>query len=107
VTESPVTGDLVAYNGSSIDIAFKQYSCWTGAATWGYGTGYIDVHLDKTSNWTLTGDSKVDTFKDEDTSLSNVFSEGYSIYYNSSAKGNSWIKGTVKLNGGGKLRPMK
>lgn len=107
ISESPITGDLVAYNGSTIDIAFKHRSSWTGAAKWGYGSASIDVHLDASSNWTLTGDSKLDTFRNADKNLENVFSEGYSIYYNASAEGNSWITGTVKLKGGGKLRPVK
>jgi hypothetical protein len=107
VTESPITGDLIAYNGSTINIKFSQFSSWAGAARWGYGTAYVDVSLDQSSNWTLTGDSKVNVLRDSNTHLTNIFSQGHSISYNSSAKGNSWLDHrTIRLSGGGLLKPM-
>lgn len=107
VTESDITGDLVAYNGSLIDITFSDYSTWTGAAIWGYDTAHIAVHLDRTSNWTLTADSKLDNFTSSLSTVENVFSNGFNVYYNSSSPVNGWLNnGTIVLNGGGKVTPL-
>ena len=66
--------------------------------------GSISLSLSGDSTWSLTGNSYLTTFSDDDTTLSNIQSNGYNIYYKSSA--NSWLNGaTVALNGGGKLIP--
>ena len=66
--------------------------------------GSISLSLSSDSTWSLTGNSYLTTFSDDDTTLSNIQSNGYNIYYKSSA--NSWLNGaTVALNGGGKLIP--
>ena len=66
--------------------------------------GSISLSLSGDSTWSLTGNSYLTTFSDDDTTLSNIQSNGYNIYYKSSA--NSWLNGaTIVLNGGGKLIP--
>ena len=66
--------------------------------------GSISLSLSGDSTWSLTGNSYLTTFSDDDTTLSNIQSNGYNIYYKSSA--NSWLNGaTIALNGGGKLIP--
>ena len=64
----------------------------------------VSLSLSSDSTWSLTGNSYLTTFTDSDTSLSNIQSNGYNIYYKSSS--NSWLNGaTITLNGGGKLIP--
>jgi len=66
--------------------------------------GSISLSLSGDSTWSLTGNSYLTTFSDDDTTLSNIQSNGYNIYYKSSV--NSWLNGaTIALNGGGKLIP--
>jgi len=108
VAESDLTGDLVAYNSSSISFSLGSYSSWTGAAYSGYKTAYFAVSLDTTSKWTLTKDTTLTNFTNTDTTLSNIISNGHSIYYDPCSEANKWLKGgTKKLPGGGKVAPTK
>ncbi|KAJ5925357.1 hypothetical protein N7454_007996 [Penicillium verhagenii] len=105
VTESDLTGDLVAYNGSSIAWSLADYSTWTGAAYSGYGDAIFGVTIDATSTWTLTADTTLQNFTDSETSLKNIHSQGHTLYYNSTV--NTWLEGkTVKLSGGGSAKPI-
>ncbi|KAH6989296.1 hypothetical protein BKA56DRAFT_710686 [Ilyonectria sp. MPI-CAGE-AT-0026] len=107
VVDSALTGDLVAYNGSSISWALKSYSSWTGAAYSGYGAASFDVALDRTSNWTMTKSTTVQNLTDTDSTLSNIHSNGHTLYYNASATKSRWLKGrTIKLSGGGHAKPI-
>lgn len=108
VSESTLKGDIVAYNGSSITWSLTEYSEWTGAARLGgkSGSATFSISVDESSTWTLTEDVHLQSFKNGDSSLSNIKSQGHSIYYNPSNPKNSWLKKkTVSLSGGGKLRP--
>ncbi|PYI04690.1 hypothetical protein BO78DRAFT_431175 [Aspergillus sclerotiicarbonarius CBS 121057] len=106
VSESDLAGDLVAYNGSRISWSLTDYSSWTGTAYSGYGTSCFAVSLDATSTWTLTNDTVVNNFTDSDTTLSNVDSAGYTLFYDSSASSNQWLNGTTKkISGGGYVKP--
>ncbi|KAJ5720070.1 hypothetical protein N7493_006948 [Penicillium malachiteum] len=105
VTESDLTGDLVAYNGSSINWCLGKHSSWTGYAYSGYGDASFDVTLDSTSTWTLTGDTTVQNLTDSRSSLTNIHSQGYTLYYNASVS--TWLDGkTVSLPGGGSAEPI-
>lgn len=106
VEQSSLTGDLVAYNQSSISWALTNYSSWVGSAYSGYNESYLAVSLDKTSNWTLSRETYLTNFTDSDTTVRNVFSQGYNLYYDARSPANDWLKKkTVVLNGGGKLAP--
>lgn len=106
VAESSLNGDLVSYNQSYIFWNLTSYSSWMGAAYSGYGVAFVDVELDANSNWTLTADSYVQNLTDADSHLANIFSAGYTVYYNSSALSNNWLANrTVMLSGGGSVTP--
>lgn len=106
VAESSLDGDLVPYNQSYILWNLSSYSSWTGAAYSGYGAASVDVGLDATSNWTLTADSYVQNLTDADSTLANIFSAGYTVYYNKSASSNDWLANrTITLSGGGSVTP--
>lgn len=108
VLDSSLSGDLIAYNKSSISLSLKQYSNWRGAVRVGYKSASFGVTLDANSKWTLTADTTLQNFTNSDTSNTNIQSHGYNIYYNSSAFASKWLKSrTVKLPGGGKLVPIK
>lgn len=106
VEESALYGDLVVYNSSSISWSLVSHSSWIGAAYSGYGRGYFNVHLDRTSSWKLTKTTTLQNFTNEDTSFSNINSQGFNIYYNASAGLNGYLRGkTFALAGGGKAIP--
>jgi hypothetical protein len=106
VEECTLVGDLVAYNSSSISWSLSSHSSWTGAAYSGFGQAYFDVSLDRTSSWTLTKTTSLQNFTDDDTTFSNIKSQGFDIYYNASAAGNKYLGGkTIALTGGGKAIP--
>ncbi|KAJ5646286.1 hypothetical protein N7490_002658 [Penicillium lividum] len=105
VTESDLTGDLVAYNGSTIAWSLGEYSSWTGSAYSGYGDVTFGVSLDATSSWTLTADTVLQNFTDSLTTLKNIHSQGHTLYYNSTV--NTWLEGkTISLPGGGSAKPI-
>lgn len=106
VYESALSGDLVAYNGSTIDLSLQQYSSWKGKAYSGYGTSYVAVHLDASSTWTLTGNTTLQNFTNTNTTLDNIYSNGFNICYNDSSVANDWLNSsTIDLQGGGKATP--
>jgi len=107
VAECDLTGDLVAFNSSTISWSLTFYSSWTGTAYSGYGDAFFNVHLDGTSKWTLTNDTSVQNFTSVNTTLDNIDSAGFNVYYNSSAVLNGWLGGeTIALTGGGSAKPM-
>jgi len=106
VAESQLAGDLVAYNSSSISFALSSHSSWTGAAYPGYGKGYFAVSLDSSSTWTLTKDTYLQNFTNSDRKMSNIVSNGHSIYYDKSSKANAYLNGkSISLAGGGAVKP--
>lgn len=97
----------MAYNGSTVNLTLTEHSSWTGAAIWGYGNASIAVHLDKTSNWTLTADSTVQNLTIASGDLSQIFSNGFNLFYDNTASANTWLKNqTMFIQGGGKLAPI-
>ena len=69
----------------------------------------VDITFDKTSTWTLTGDSYINTLTIQNGKISrlsrSIKSNGHDIYYNANL--NEWLNGkTIRLSGGGKLIPV-
>ncbi|CAK7212524.1 hypothetical protein SEUCBS140593_001532 [Sporothrix eucalyptigena] len=107
VKSSNLTGDLVAYNSSYISWSLQDYSAWTGKAYAGFGDASFDVALDRHSTWTLTDTTTVQNLTDTDSTLSNIYSNGHTLYYNASAVLSQWLNGsTVALSGGGSAVPL-
>ena len=66
----------------------------------------VNLSLDSSSKWVVTGDSYVTTLTLENNDLSLIEDNGYTIYYDASA--NSWLNGqTINLSNGGTLTPIK
>ena len=65
------------------------------------------VILDGSSIWTVTEDTYVGILLNTDTSFSNMVSNGFTVYYDSSLEGNAWLDGkSYALSGGGYLVPI-
>lgn len=107
IAESTLVGDLVSYNGSSINWNLTGYSSWTGAAYSCYGVAYVNVYLDSTSTWVMTNDTTLNKLVSGDLELANVKSGGYNLYYKNDESENAWLDGkTLDLAGGGKVIPL-
>lgn len=66
----------------------------------------VNLSLDSSSKWIVTGDSYVTTLTLENNDLSLIEDNGHTIYYDASA--NSWLNGqTITLSNGGTLTPIK
>lgn len=66
----------------------------------------VNLSLDSSSKWVVTGDSYVTTLTLENNDLSLIEDNGYTIYYDASA--NSWLNGqTITLSNGGTLTSIK
>ena len=68
-------------------------------------TGSVSVSLDSTSVWNVTADSYVSSISSAKSDFSNIKSNGYTIYYDSSVCTSLGGK-TIALTDGGKLAPM-
>ena len=98
VLDSISTAVLSLKNGSSLQGAIDSANTAESAA----------LSLDKSSTWTVTGNSYLTSLTDGDSTLSNISSNGFTVYYDSANSANSWLGGkTVSLTGGGKLVPLK
>ncbi|KAJ5389287.1 uncharacterized protein N7496_000355 [Penicillium cataractarum] len=107
VEDSTLTGDLVAFNGSTLGLHLTDNSFWTGKGYIGYGSADLGVVLDASSVWNLTGDTALLNLTNAVTTFSNIRSNGFSITYNASAPANRPLRSrTFKLEGGGTVSPM-
>lgn len=109
VSYSSLRGDLVAYMGGHIVWALHTASIWTGG-TYPVNmmnvTSSVDVVISQDSEWRLTHKSRVQNLFSDDTSLSNIASNGFNITYQLDAPLNSWLGGrTIPLQGGGFAAP--
>ncbi|KAJ9133453.1 hypothetical protein NKR23_g10780 [Pleurostoma richardsiae] len=109
ISYSNLQGDLVAYLGGWITWILRTGSIWTGGTypvDFGGSVSGVDVLIATDCQWNLAHDSQVQNFWDEDSTLSNVFGNGFSIHYNTSAPLNGWLAGrTLPLQGGGTVLP--
>ena len=98
-----LTGDITVDNISTATLKLKS-STLTGTINSANSAKAVNVSLNGSSTWNVTGDSYVTklTLKNNDTSL--IKDNGHTIYYDASA--NSWLNGqTITLSNGGKLTP--
>lgn len=102
-----LVGDINCDNISKVSLSLIDGSTLNGAIDTA-NTGDVTVSLDATSSWTVTKDSYVSAITDKSESLTNIISNGHTIYYDSSNSNNSWLNGkTITLSDGGTLTPMK
>ncbi|MFA0823772.1 MAG: hypothetical protein ACC612_12910 [Methanomethylovorans sp.] len=102
-----LNGNITCDNVSSISVTLQNDTTLTGAIDAENTAGMMALDLDSSSTWNVTGTSYLTSLTDEDSALSNINDNGYTIYYDSSNSANSWLDGkTYDLNGGGKLTPI-
>ena len=100
-------GDITCDSISTAAIVLSSGSSLTGAIDTA-DTGNVTISLDDTSIWNVTGNSYITVITDSLSDLSNIKSNGYTVYYDSSNSANEWLNcETITLSGGGKLMPMQ
>ena len=106
VSNQTIAGDVTADGNSSLKLVLRDKTYFKGALNKDKTARAVSVSLDKEAVWDVTGTSYVTAFTDEDTTLANVHSNGYDIYYNGDIPDNAWLKKAVRdLPGGGRLLP--
>lgn len=106
--DQDLTGDIILDEKSSINI-FLNNTNYKGKINNANASKKVNIVLDKTTKWELTGDSYISvlTLHNGKTSRlkTQIDSNGYDIYYDRDQ--NDWLDGqTIKLPGGGKLKPI-
>ena len=106
-TESQhLKGSLIADGNSKIALSLLTNSDLDGAVNSDNKAKSITVNVDKTSTWTLSGDSHVTTLTADisDNAVTNITGNGHTLYYKTSE--NKTLEGkTFALHNGGSLKP--
>lgn len=103
-----LSGDIFADSISSVKVNLTQQSSLEGAINKNNTAKMAVLNIDATSSWNVTADSYVNSFIDADQTLSNVKTNGHTIYYDANIKDNGWLGGEVhQLADGGKIEPLK
>ena len=77
-----IEGDIIIDNISTLDLSLKEGSEYIGKINNDNSAKSIKLTIDNSSKITLTGDTYVTSFEDEDTSYSNINFNGYKLYVN-------------------------
>lgn len=105
--DEKLEGDISADNISTISITLKN-STLKGTINGDNSAKSVTISLDSSSKWTVTGTSYITSITDDDKTLSNIISNGNTIYYDSTNSENSWLNGkTIELEDGGILKPVE
>jgi len=80
-----ISGDIIVDSISTLELSLKNGSSYEGKINNENTAKSISMSLDSTSTLTLTGDTYVTSFEDEDTSYSNINFNGYKLYVNGTA----------------------
>lgn len=104
-TNQTLNGNISVDNISTSSFVLKS-STLTSTINSENNAKEVNLSLDSSSKWVVTGDSYVTTLTLENNDLSLIEDNGYTIYYDASA--NSWLNGqTITLSNGGTLTPIK
>ncbi len=104
-TNQTLNGNISVDNISTASFVLKS-STLTSMINSENNAKEVNLSLDSSSKWVVTGDSYVTTLTLENNDLSLIEDNGHTIYYDASA--NSWLNGqTITLSNGGTLTPMK
>lgn len=104
-TNQTLNGNISVDNISTASFVLKS-STLTSMINSENNAKEVNLSLDSSSKWVVTGDSYVTTLTLENNDLSLIEDNGHTIYYDASA--NSWLNGqTITLSNGGTITPMK
>ncbi len=81
-SKQTMEGDITVDDISTLDLTMSENSSFTGTINSSGDAGEVNVTLDDTSTWTLTGDSYVTSFTGD---VSQITANGYHLYVNGSA----------------------
>ena len=97
-------GDVVCDKVSTMAIRLLGKTELTGAINADDTAKEIALELDAKSVWNVTETSYLTALTDADSELTNIHSNGHTVYYDATAKASGWLKGkTYPLAGGGQL----
>ncbi|MDU1115192.1 MAG: hypothetical protein E7J99_03170 [Clostridium butyricum] len=100
-------GEITVDNISSAHINLSS-STLTSTINTANTAKEVNLKLDESSIWNVTGTSYISSLSDDDATLSNIKDNGNTIYYDINNADNTWLNGeTVELNDGGKLVPIE
>ena len=103
-----LSGDLTCDDLSTIKASLRNGTILKGSIDADGKGKFVSLKIDASSIWDVTGTSYLTVLYDDDASLSNIHGNGFSIYYDSSQKSNSWLGAkTYSLVDGGDLKPMQ
>jgi len=81
-SQQKLSGKITVDSISSLNLSLTNGTTYEGSINTDGAAGTVNVTLDSSSTWTLTGDSYVTTF---DGNTANVISNGYHLYVNGAA----------------------
>lgn len=97
---------VLSVGEGSLALVLTEGSNFTGTVAAGVSQT-VSVSLDASSVWQLSDNTSVGALTDADASLSNIHSNGFTLYYNASLEANEWLNGSAfPLAGGGALVPQ-
>jgi hypothetical protein len=101
-----LNGTIICDKISTVTLTLKNNTTLKGHINAEHTAKTVTLSLDQTSIWEVAGNSYLTSITDEDASLANIHSNGYTVYYNASSSTNSWLGSkTFDLTGGGHLVP--
>ncbi|WP_094604889.1 hypothetical protein SPSIL_018400 [Sporomusa silvacetica DSM 10669] len=103
-----LAGDILVNSISTITVNLTQNTTLCGAINKDKTAKMVTLNMDANSSWDVTDDSYVTIFSNADQTLSNIKTNGHTIYYNANETENSWLRGeTHYFVDGGKIEPLK
>lgn len=103
-----MTGNFVFDDNINATINADNSSYINGQINGDNKASEVVLDLVGASQWDVAGDSYISVINPTLHSFNNINSNGYNVYYDKDDVRNSWLNGQqYKLNGGGKLVPMK
>jgi hypothetical protein len=109
IAESDIAGDIDfrGTNSQTVFVRIIDHSSWAGAFVGHPLSSHAVVIVDKGSKWIVTGNSFVSGLWSDDQELKNIYSEGYTVWYDGCAFSNQYLhKKIFDLPGGGYAKPM-
>jgi hypothetical protein len=108
IRETDITGDLLVYNGGSMNVLLKDGSNFTGSISDTEAEYSVIVQMEQGCLWNVTSDCYIKGLIAEKEILSGIISNGYTIYYDDTCSLNTWLDHqTIVLPGGGLLMAVK
>lgn len=101
-----LAGDVLLRNGAAFRLNLTEASVFTGAfAAEGEAVAHISMSAD--SVWSVTAETTVGILVNADAKMTNIRSNGFTVYYNAELAENAYLKGGgFLLDGGGFLTPL-